>query len=150
MIRADDAIDKQMLSTSQVRICLDLLEETVREAEHLIAQNEWGDEGWRIIFAYGLAYLKAESAQAETPEPVSEQARLLKLYADADAMYSVLKFRAYLWKKENVVLNINVTGLRGLVKMNNEVIGRLRREIAELKAENARLEQSHAAVPSPV
>ncbi|MEW6232229.1 MAG: hypothetical protein AB1566_07945 [Chloroflexota bacterium] len=123
--------------TKRVAITIEILEETYQEAERLIQENGWGEEGLRIIFAHGLGYLKGQEIGKGLA--TSDTDILLKRFMDVDSMYAVMKFRAFTLAQDNQILGFNVSGLRGQVDLSHAVLAKQREEIATLKAEYERL-----------
>lgn len=125
--------------TKRVAITIEILEETYQEAERLIQENGWGEEGLRIIFAHGLGYLKGQGIAKGLAAGDTDTRTLLKRFMDVDSMYAVMKFRAFTLAQDNQVLGFNVSGLRGQVDLSHAILAKQRQEIATLKAENERL-----------
>ncbi len=130
--------DKLFEGAASHAVTFPVLEETFQELLTLCRENGWSeDEGLRIVFANGLAYLKNErefsrwNGQARDAEAL----RLAKYANEMSSMYAVMKFRAFNYREAMQTLEFNVTGLRGLLDHAHVTMDRLRTENAQLKAE---------------
>ena len=137
--RAAQEEDPLFAGMAPERVEITLTADTVAEGERLIQQNGWADEGWRIILAYGISYLKAQGDRLTLTEGEAEPQNLTDRYMKLDAMYSVMKYRAYCLNQDNRVLELHTSGLRGENRALQDLAARLRAEIATLKEENRRL-----------
>ena len=118
-----------------------MLEETYQEFLALCRENNWSEEeGWQIVCANGVAYLKNERdfSRWQDEKRDEELLRLARYGNDMNAAYSVMKFRAFNYRQATQTLEFNVTGLRGLLAHAEATIDRLRAENEQLKAELAR------------
>lgn len=133
--------DKLFAGAANHAVTFPVLEETFQELLTLCCENGWSeDEGLRIVFANGLAYLKNErefsrwNGQAGDAEAL----RLAKYANEMNSMYAVMKFRAFNYRAAMQTLEFNVAGLRGLLAHTEATIERLRAENEQLKAELAK------------
>lgn len=146
---SDDVLTRLFHGTATHEIPIDILEETYAEAQRLCAENGWNEaEGMRIIFANGLSYLMREQDLSRlnqgTANLVDEINRLTKLLNEAQSMYSVMKYQAFVLGRNCQILEMNVTGLRvdhegmrqRLIRSRSDE-DRLRAEVAALRAELA-------------
>jgi hypothetical protein len=137
MENEDKGLDGSGIHTLSIR----LLEETYQRVKNLCERNEWGEEeGLQIVLATGVAYMDNERtfSRWEWQDSSAELLRLARLAAERDAMYSVMKFRAFECSQAKQTLEFNVTGLRGLNAMAGATIQRLTEENQQLKAELGR------------
>jgi hypothetical protein len=131
---------------------LRLLEETYQQAQALIdAQGwsaVWGDDAYLIIFAHGLAYLRAELARASAPEDsTAEDARLRSEWMATEAQYAVMKFRAYTLTQENQRLRWSLTAAERQLELAEHRLKLFREETRRLKAQLAAAQAPAAREP---
>jgi chromosome segregation ATPase len=142
------------------RCTLTLLVETYEAARALIAEQGWPeDEGLRIIFAHGLAFLRAERELARLHHAGGDLAReverLIGLVMQLEGQYAVMTFRVFELQQENQTLRLNVAGLRGENELAHARLARyradeerLRDALARLTAENEQLRLALATMPA--
>ncbi|HLI28640.1 MAG TPA: hypothetical protein VKZ60_16345 [Chloroflexota bacterium] len=134
---------------------LRLLEETYQQARALIdAQGwaeAWGEDAFLIIFAHGLAHLRAELAREhdQGQGPADEMARLRAAWMAAEAQYAVMKFRAYTLTEENRRLRWSLTAAERQRALAEQRLTQLRGEVRALKEELAAGPAVASAVPAP-
>ncbi len=96
--------------TGVVEVNLTLLDDLWRDVQALCAENEWSlEEGLRIVFANGLAYLKRRSDEG------SIEAK--RDYLDLSAQYSVMKFRAFQFMQAAQTLDMKLNGTRSELEL---------------------------------
>lgn len=125
-----------------------LLKEAYQRLKDLCENNKWSEEeGLRIILSNGIAYIENERtfSRWDQQDSNAEMLRLARLAAERDAMYSVMKFRAFECSQAKQTLEFNVTGLRGLNNMAYATIDHLREENEHLKAELTNLRREARA-----
>ncbi len=121
---------------------LHLLEETYRQARALIETQgwdaAWGEDAYLIIFAHGLAYLRAELARDDALESqTAEDARLRAEWMATEAQYAVMKFRAYTLTQENQRLRWSLTAAERQLALAEHRLKLFREETRRLKAQLA-------------
>lgn len=126
------------------RCALALMAETYDAARALIAEQGWSeDEGLRIVFASGLAFLRAERALArlnrDGGDLAREVERLIRMVMQLESQYAVMKFRVFELEQQNQTLRLNVAGLRGENELARVRLARFRADEARLRAELQRL-----------
>jgi len=137
------------VATREVR--LRLLEETYEQARALIEAQSWaetwGEDAFLIIFAHGLAYLRAELAREHGPgaDDMDETARLRGEWMAAEAQYAVMKFRAYTLTEENRRLRWSLTAAERQLALAEQRLAQFRSEVQVLKAQLA-AQPSNAAI----
>jgi len=122
-------------------VTFSLLEETYQEFLDLCHANSWNEEeGLQMVFANGVAYLKNERefSKWSGDDRNADFVRLARYANDRNAMYSVMKFRAFNYLQDMQKLEFNVAGLRGSLAHTEATIDRLRAENEQLKAELAK------------
>ncbi len=121
--------DEMLAGASNRAITFSLLEETYQEFLALCRDKGWSEaEGLPLVFATGVAYLKNEREFSRWDGD------------DRNAMYSVMKFYAYNYLQDAHKLEMQVTGLRGLLASTQAALERVRAENARLQAELAKRE----------
>lgn len=131
----DDPLFTGMQSACvEITVTADLLD----RGKQLIRDNGWGEEGWSVILAHGISYLTSEADRAATAPEQEHSEDLVAPYMKLDAMYSVMKYRAYCLNQDNRVLELHASGLRAENTLLKELARRLRAEIAILKERSAR------------
>jgi len=136
-----DNDEKLFAGAASHALTFSLLEETYQEFLALCHENDWSqEEGLLIVFANGLAYLKNERdfSRWNGQNRDDEMRRLARYGNEMNAMYSVMKFRAFNYREAVRTLEFNVTGLRGMFDHAEATIERLRAENERLKTEPAR------------
>jgi len=139
--------------TSLTDVPVQILEEELEKARHLIEANQWDQrEGLQIIFSNGLYYLLGEAQLREAPSDdgalAQEVKRLTGELMDMQSKYAVMKFRAFSLNQEKQTLGFNVVGLETENRWSGERLKKfredeelLRAEIGRLRRENQRLQQ---------
>lgn len=125
-------------------LALRLMTETYEVARKVIAEQGWSEEeGFRTIFAHGLALLRAERDLANLNRGDAnlrhEVERLIRMVMDLDGRYAVMKFRVFELQQENDTLRMNVTGLRGEYELARYRLAHFRADEERLETELARL-----------
>lgn len=74
------------------------------------------NEGWRYLLAVGHAYLQGQARlepedESGAPNPIGAEENLRRL-VQIEAMYAVMKQRAYVWMKDNQVMEMQTNALR--------------------------------------
>lgn len=136
------------------RCALALLAETYDAARALIAEQGWPeDEGLRIVFAYGLAFLRAERElarlQRDDGDLAREVERLIRMVMRLESQYAVMKFRVFELEQENQTLRLNVAGLRGENELAHVRLARFRADEERLRTEVNRLRAQLADEAQP-
>jgi hypothetical protein len=109
------------------------------------------NEGWRYVLAAGYTFLRGQEQLApddETgaPNPVGAEENLRRL-VQIGSMYAVMKQRAYIWMKDNQVMEMQTNALR--IRGDGYKIGNqdLEAEVKALRAELAQLKARQGEVP---
>jgi hypothetical protein len=103
------------VGVSATEISVPLLLEEVEKARELIEANNWGEEGYHIIFSNGLAYLRGEARLqtiAANGAPAGELERITRELIDMHSQYAVMKFRAFMLDQARQTMEMNITGLK--------------------------------------
>lgn len=100
------------------------------------------DEGWRYLLAAGYAYLRGQAqlepeGESDAPSPIGAEENLRRL-VQIEAMYAVMKQRAYVWMKDNQVMEMQTNALRVRGDGYKVHCDDLAAEMATLRAELAR------------
>ncbi len=100
------------------------------------------NEGWRYLLAAGYAYLRGQDElepadDSEAPNPIGAEENLRRL-VQIEAMYAVMKQRAYVWMKDNQVMEMQTNALRVRGDGYKVRCDDLEAEVASLRAELAR------------
>jgi hypothetical protein len=135
--------DEMFAGASNHTITFSLLEETYQEFLALCRDKGWSEaEGLPLVFATGVAYLKNERefSRWDGDDRNAEFIRLARYANERNAMYSVMKFYAYNYLQDAQKLEMQVTGLRGLLASTQAALERVRAENARLQAELAKRE----------
>ena len=135
----EQADDRLLTGARTTHMEVELLAETLQQGEHLIQENKWGEEGWQIILAYGVGFLKGERTLADLAASETTPADVLRRCVTLDSMYSAMKYRAYCLTQDNKVLGFHTAGLRSEVETFHLLVKLMRTQIAVLKEENQRL-----------
>jgi len=130
-------------------VTVSLLEETYQQLLELFRAQKWDEaEGWRTVMAHGLAALRAQALLADVPADDSDLAsqltRVSQELAKYQAMYAVMKFKAFQLRQVAQTLEMNVAGLRNAEGAFRGTVARLREENEALKAEMQHLQQQLA------
>jgi len=117
------------------------------------------EEALRLIFCYGLAYLRGEAAlskvqRADTPEKALEEWQQTAQQMMEEATHAAsLKFQAYRLAEDNQILEMRSNAMtnelliaRNRLSMFRDSEDKLKARIRELEEENLRL---HAQLPEP-
>lgn len=136
--------------TKTKTIQLSLLEETYEAAQQIAHHNGW-EENYAnlIIFANGLSFLqgKLKLERANGGHLGAEEIhRLTEELQKYTAMYSVMKFQAFLKTTDNeamdmaiVALRAENSGLKNRIHLFRQDEERLKAELKHLRAENTEL-----------
>ena len=119
-----------------VKVEVDLLRETLEEAQRVFAANRWTEaEGLRIALTTGIGKLKTEQtlsdealASPDTLKGLSD--RLMQL----ESLYAVIKYRAFHLMKDNQTLEMQNSALRNTIHALEGTIRRVHDENTALKA----------------
>lgn len=148
-------MDRQLFEGVREReVRLRMLEETYRSAATLIREHgwedAWGEDAWLIIFAHGLAYLRAEQERAGHAAAGSSGGQdpddLRRRLMECEGKYAVMKFHAFTLGRDKRALEMQATGLRGEHELAMERLTRFREDEERLRAELARLKAENAAL----
>lgn len=132
-----------------------VLRETYEQGVAFIAAQGWAEDGgWRIILANGLGYLRTDqeitalnaAARAAVPELGSQVEAMLHQLADYQAMYAVMKFRAFENQQLVELLERQVNAYRATERFWDGWGAQVRAELFRLDAENKTLRRQLAAV----
>jgi len=134
------------------------------EAETIVAENGWGEEGLLRVFATGLEFLKGEkqvseiSAAALDPDKREDAQRAVRLLLDESSRFATLRYKAYRMSEDNQTLSMRAVAwqrdaemLAERVKTFREDEARLKARIVELESETERLrEYAVAPIERPI
>lgn len=139
-----------------------LTQEVKDQADRLIAEEGWGDDGYLRVFATGVAFLRGErqvsrlSGDALDAATKEDAERAVKQLMEESSRFAVLRFKAYRMAEDNQTLAMHETAWRADAEMLQQRVKRFRDEeealrarIRELEAENAQL-RSHIDAPDAV
>ena len=124
---------------------IELFEQDFTEMQAYLNQGtfENANEGWRYLLATGYAYLRGKERLLLPDGSGIDQAGLaenLRRQVEIEAMYAVLKGRAYAWLKDYQTMNMQTGALRTMASGYRALSDRLQEENKALKAEMARLQ----------
>jgi hypothetical protein len=122
------------------RIEIELFAQDLNEMQEYLKQGtfENENEGWRYLLETGYAYLRGKErlllpdGSGVDPEGVAENQRR---QVEIEAMYAVLKQRAYIWMKDYQTMDMQTSALNTLASGYKALGDRLREENQALKAE---------------
>lgn len=137
--------------TREIR--LQFLEETYEQARAAIEacgwDADWGHDAYLIIFAHGLAQIRAQldQQQAETANQTtaSEIERLRGEWMATSAQYAVMKFRTYTLTQENQRLRWSLTACERQLQLAEHRLNLFRAETQALKTQCLAAAQSGSA-----
>jgi hypothetical protein len=123
---------------------IELFEQDLNEMREYLARGtfENENEGWRFLLTTGYAYLRGKErlmlpdGSGIDPQGVEEN---LKRQVEIEAMYAVLKQRAYVWMKDNQTMDMQSGALHTLALGFKARVQDLTAENQALQAEIARL-----------
>jgi hypothetical protein len=143
--------DEMYPNAKLTSLTIDLFEQNLIEMKQFLGggQFESENEGWRFLLATGYSYLRglerikpAGTDQADLT-PADENLRRL---IEIEAMYAVLKQRAYVWMKDhqimelqNSALHIQADGYRGKASELLDENQALKKELTQLREQVKRL-----------
>ena len=153
-----DFLSQVVRGAKSRKVEIEMLEETYQDALKLAVEAGWDEkEALLGVFTYGVAYLRNQLTQSRVMDGDASHTAttedLIKRCMELEAMYSVLKFRAYGLAKDRQILELNIAGLRpdneGMrqrLLQYREQVDSLQSEIKRLRQEN---EQLKAALSQP-
>ncbi len=126
------------------RLEIELFEQDLNEMREYLARGtfENENEGWRFLLTTGYAYLRDKErlmlpdGSGIDPQGVEEN---LKRQVEIEAMYAVLKQRAYVWMKDNQTMDMQSGALHTLALGFKARVQDLTVENQALQAELAQL-----------
>lgn len=143
--------DKLYPDAKLTSLTIELFEQDLIEMKEYLSagQFESENEGWRFLLATGYSYLQGQErikpAGTEQPELTAADENLRRM-VEIEAMYAVMKQRAYMWMKDhqimemqNSALHIQADGYRGKAQellTENQV---LKTELRQLREQVKRL-----------
>jgi len=122
-----------------VVVQIEMLKETYDLMQQVIQRNQWdAREGALTLLALGLGY--AQGKLSVESDEATQQA-LAERLTNLESAYAVMKYRAYSYMKDNQTLELKNSGCEAEITALTNLVKRLRDEMRELKAENARLQR---------
>ena len=137
--------EKVFGDAQRTRLEIELFENELVEMREFLQHGEFKteNEGWRYLLAAGYSYLRGQqrleaSAGSEEPNPVGAEENLRRL-VEIEAMYAVMKQRAYVWMKDHEVMELQTNALHTMAFGYKAKTEDLHAENQALKAELAQL-----------
>jgi hypothetical protein len=155
--------EKLFPKANLAKLEIELFQQDLDEMRQYLAKGKFSaeNEGWRYLLAAGYTYLHGQ-AQLEpdddtgAPNPVRAEENLRRL-VQIEAMYAVMKHRAYVWMKDNQVMEMQTNALRirgdGYKIGNQDLeaeVKALKTELAQLKVRQGEVTSDQAVAPSTV
>ena len=146
---------KDLITGEMHTVSIPVLRETYEQGVTFIAAQGWDEDGgWRTILANGLGYLRTDqeitalnaAAHAGVPELGSQVEAMLHQLADYQAMYAVMKFRAFESQQLVELLERKVQAYRATERFWDGWGAQVRAELFRLDAENKTLRRQLAAM----
>ena len=123
---------------------IELFQQDLDEMRRFLAKGKFEseNEGWRYLLAAGYTYLRGQEQlepfdETGAPNPVGAEENLRRL-VQIEAMYAVMKQRAYIWMKDNQVMEMQANALRIRGDGYQVKCEDLEAEVKALRAELAR------------
>lgn len=144
---------RDRLAGEMMTVPIRVLRETYEQGAAFLAAQGWEtDGGWRTILANGLSYLRTDqevaarnaAARAAVPELGPRVDAMLRQLADYQAMYAVMKFRAFESQQLVELLERQVNAYRATERFWDRWGAQVRAELFRLDAENKALRQQLA------
>lgn len=112
--------EEKFFPTAQLmKLDIELFQQDLEEMRQFLASKgkfSSENEGWRYVLAAGYTYLRGQEQlepddETGMPNPVGAEENLRRL-VQIEAMYAVMKQRAYIWMKDNQVMEMQTNALR--------------------------------------
>ena len=112
--------EEKFFSNAQLtKLEIELFQHDLDEMRQFLAskgQFSSENEGWRYVLAAGYTYLRSQDQlepddESAKPNPVGAEENLRRL-VQIGSMYAVMKQRAYMWMKDNQIMEMQTNALR--------------------------------------
>ena len=127
------------------RLVIEMFDDELAEMRAYLTGGEFEseNEGWRFLLTAGYTYLRAQErlrSEEDTagPNPIGAEENLRRLI-EIEAMYAVMKQRAYTWRTDFQTMSMQTGALHTMVNGFGAKAGLLQEENQTLKDEIARL-----------
>ncbi|MBI5564118.1 MAG: hypothetical protein HY870_04420 [Chloroflexi bacterium] len=144
------------------KLDIELFQHDLDEMHQFLANGKFSsdNEGWRYLLASGYSYARGQEQlepidETGEPNPIGAEENLRRL-VQIEAMYAVMKQRAYIWMKDNQVMEMQTNALRirgdgYKIKCEDlEVeVKALKTELAQLKARQGKVASNQVTTSSP-